>query len=71
MTGLETMYMVVSSRLVDKQEHNRILEELLKILLQREWDQTLGNRLMMSGSENDDREFVKMVESPGGNVCHR
>jgi benzoyl-CoA reductase subunit C len=61
-TGLETMYMVVSSQLVDKREHNRELE---KILVKKKEEREKGEekiRLIILGSENDDIQFVKMVE---------
>lgn len=63
LTGLEAMNMVVSSQMVDKEEHNRALEELLKALPGRKIDRDTGTRLMILGSEDDDTEFVRMVES--------
>ncbi|NIN70217.1 MAG: benzoyl-CoA reductase, partial [Anaerolineae bacterium] len=38
LSGLETMYMVVSSQMTDKEEHSRIVEDSLKELENR----TLG-----------------------------
>ena len=64
LTGLEAMYMVVSSQMVDKREHNKALEELLQKLPSRKLDNP-GERLMILGSEDDDTEFVAMVESLG------
>jgi benzoyl-CoA reductase subunit C len=64
LTGLETMYMVVSSQMVDKREHNKALEELLQKLPSRTLDSP-GERLMILGSEDDDTEFVAMVEELG------
>jgi len=64
LTGLEAMYMVVSSQMVDKREHNKALEELLQKLPSRTLDNP-GERLMILGSEDDDTEFVAMVESLG------
>ena len=61
-TGLESMYMVVSSQLMDKEEHNRILRDALEELKDRKLDREVGTRLMMVGSENDDVEFISMVE---------
>ncbi|MFX1317767.1 MAG: benzoyl-CoA reductase, bzd-type, subunit N [Promethearchaeota archaeon] len=63
LTGLEAMYMVVSSQMVDKEEHNQALEEVLKELPTRKLDRNTGTRLMIIGSEDDDTEFVEMVES--------
>src|SRR4030067_1839487 len=56
------MYMVVSSQLMDKEEHNSLLKEVLKELEQRQLGREVGTRLMMVGSENDDVEFIRMVE---------
>jgi benzoyl-CoA reductase subunit C len=64
LTGLEAMYMVVSSQMVDKREHNKALEELLQKLPSRNLDNT-GERLLIVGSEDDDTEFVAMVEGLG------
>ena len=64
LTGLEAMYMVVSSQMVDKREHNKALEELFKQLPSRTLDEP-GERLMILGSEDDDTEFVAMVEDLG------
>lgn len=64
MTGLEAMYMVVSSQMTDKREHSRILEDILEKELPKR-DLGIGEdiRLMILGSEDDDTEFIKMVES--------
>jgi benzoyl-CoA reductase subunit C len=64
LTGLEAMFMVVSSQMVDKREHNKALEELLQNLPSRSLDEP-GERLMILGSEDDDTEFVAMVEGLG------
>jgi len=64
LTGLEAMYMVVSSQMVDKREHNKALEELLQKLPSRELDSS-GERLIILGSEDDDTEFIGMVEDLG------
>lgn len=64
LTGLEAMHMVVSSQMVDKREHNKALEELLQKLPSRTLNEP-GERLMILGSEDDDTEFVAMVEDLG------
>ncbi len=64
LTGLEAMYMVVSSQMIDKEEHNRELELLLQKLPSRDIGDP-GERLIIIGSEDDDTEFMKMVESLG------
>ena len=63
LTGLEAMYMVVSSQMVDKSEHARIVEETLGELETRSIGRPTGTRLMLVGSEDDDTEFVEMIES--------
>lgn len=63
LTGLEAMYMVVSSQMTDKTEHARIVEEVLRELQTRSIERSTGTRLMILGSEDDDTEFVAMVES--------
>lgn len=64
LTGLEAMYMVVSSQIMDKIDHNRELEALLQKLPSRDIGDP-GERLMILGSEDDDTEFIKMVEDLG------
>jgi len=65
LSGLETMYMVVASQMIDKEEHSRIVEDTLKELENRTMGRPIGQRLMMLGSEADDHEFIEMVESCG------
>lgn len=68
MTGLEAMYMAVSNQMIDKREHSRALEEALKMLPNRKLDREPEARLMIVGSEDDDTEFIKMVESVGATI---
>ena len=65
LSGEEAMEMVLSSQMVDKQDHNAALESLLARLPQRQVTRPTGTRLMILGSENDDIEFIRMVESRG------
>ena len=65
LSGLESMYMVVSSQMTDKDEHARIVEDTLKELENRTLGRSVGQRLMIVGSEDDDHEFIEMVESCG------
>ncbi len=60
--------MVVSSQLTDKEEHSKELEKVLQEISERRAYNQTGNRLMIVGSENDDIEFLKMVESLGAMV---
>ncbi len=62
-SGLESMYMVVSSQMTNKEEHSRIVEEVLAEIPKRRLDNGSKVRLMIMGSEDDDTEFVQMVES--------
>lgn len=64
-TGTEAMTMVWASQLMDKREHNELLKQLLEALPERQLDRETGVRLMIVGSENDDREFLEMVETLG------
>ncbi len=67
LTGLEALYMVVSSQITDKRGHTGVIEEMFKNgLLERELDRGSSIRLMTVGSENDDIEFIKMVEETLG-----
>ena len=65
LTGEEAMELVLSSQMVDKQDHNAALEALLTRLAKRELPRPTGTRLMVLGSEDDDLEFIRMVESCG------
>jgi benzoyl-CoA reductase subunit C len=63
LTGLEAMYMVVASQMVDKVEYSDHLQEVLGSLPRRPAENDSKVRLMILGSEDDDTEFVGMVES--------
>jgi benzoyl-CoA reductase subunit C len=67
-TGEEAMKMVVSGQLMDIREHNDLLEKLLGELPNRKLDRETGARLMLVGSENDDIDFIHMVEGLGSTV---
>lgn len=64
-TGAEAMKMVISSQLMDKEEHNKLLRQLLQELPNRTIKGGTGPRLMLIGSEMDDIEFVSLVEGLG------
>ena len=55
-TGLESLEVALASQLIDKNEHNQALEALIKELPQRKLDRDPGTRLMIVGSEDDDRK---------------
>jgi len=64
-TGLEAMEMTLASQIVDKREHNKLLEQLLAELPNRQMSRKSDVRLMIIGSEDDDRVFMKNVEDLG------
>ena len=68
LTGLEAMYMTVSSTWVDKEEHSAEIERVLEKLPDRRLDRDTGARLLIVGSENDDTAFIEMVENIGATV---
>lgn len=68
LTGLEAMYMTVSSTWVDKEEHSAEIERVLTKLPQRQSNRNAGARLLLVGSEDDDTAFINMVESVGATV---
>jgi len=61
-TGLEAMYMVVSSQMTDKVEHTSVTEKVLGELETRSIGREDTTRIMILGSENDDVAFISMVE---------
>ncbi len=65
LTGLEAMEMTLSSQMTDKNEHNKLLEQLLQELPNRKLERKADIRLMIIGSEDDDRVFMKNVENLG------
>jgi benzoyl-CoA reductase subunit C len=65
LTGLEAMEIVLSSQMVDKNEHSKLLEQLLQELPNRKLNRRSDIRLMIIGSEDDDRVFMKNVEDLG------
>ena len=64
-TGTEAMTLVWTSQLMDKREHNVLLGQLINDLPNRNLEKDTGVRMMIIGSESDDREFMEMVESIG------
>jgi len=65
LTGVEAMKMVIASQFSDKKEHAMLVESALKELPNRKLNRETGVRLMIFGSENDDFEFMEMVENLG------
>ena len=67
-TGEDAMEMVISGQMTDKTEHNQELKRLLAELPTGGNGRDPGVRLMLLGSEDDDLEFVNMVESCGATI---
>jgi len=69
-TGLESLYMVLSSQVGEKEAHSKLLEEALADELKggRLKDRDPGTRLMLIGSEDDDANFIEMVENEGSTI---
>jgi benzoyl-CoA reductase subunit C len=65
LTGEDAMEMVIASQMTEKAEHNQELKRVLEQLPKRSNDRETGVRLMIIGSEDDDTEFINMVESCG------
>jgi benzoyl-CoA reductase subunit C len=65
LTGEEAMEMVLSGQMTDKTEHSEEVKRVLGEISKRKTDRETGVRLMIIGSEDDDIEFINMVESCG------
>ena len=65
LSGAEALEMTLSSQMVDKAEHNRLLSEALDKLRQTGQRPSTGVRLMFIGSENDDIDYLRLIESMG------
>jgi benzoyl-CoA reductase subunit C len=66
LSGAESMEAVLAGMLMDKIEHNSLLEELAKSLPERNRVVNDPVRLMLVGSEMDDADFLRLVDSLGG-----
>lgn len=69
-TGTDAMYMAITSQFIHKEDHSRALEEVLADIEKDSGSSTreAGIRLMTVGSENDDANFFRLVESLGATV---
>ncbi len=69
LSGLEAMWVTVTSGWVDKDEHTTEIRRVINQLKEgRETGRETGVRLMFVGSENDDVDFLRMVETVGATV---
>ncbi len=64
-TGVESMYMACAQFFTDAREWLPVAEEVIKELETRRLDRDPGQRLLLVGSENDEIEFIQMVETLG------
>lgn len=67
-SGAEAMEMVLSSQIMDKEEHNQLLAEAIKKLPERKDKVKPRARLMLVGSETHDTKLEKLVESLGATI---
>lgn len=68
LTGEEAMVMIASSFMVEKKEHNAEMRRIISELTGRKLERETGARLMLVGSEDDDTDFIRMVESVGATI---
>lgn len=65
--GSEAMDMVLASQIMDKEDHNRILRQMLQEITRREVRYP-GPRLMLIGSPTSDSDIERLVEELGAVV---
>ncbi len=69
MSGSEALQSVLAMQMSDKREHSDLLESMLPALAGRTSPAgASGARLLLVGSEDDDLEFVRMIEKAGGTI---
>ncbi|MBI4295585.1 MAG: 2-hydroxyacyl-CoA dehydratase [Chloroflexi bacterium] len=68
LSGAEAMAMVLCSQTMDKEEHNRLLMDVIRKLPQRKASSDPGVRLMLLGSGIDSPELVRLIESLGATI---
>lgn len=68
LTGAEAMEMTVAGQMMDRREHNVLLQETLADLKVAVPERETGVRLMIVGSEDDDTEMLRLIESLGATV---
>jgi benzoyl-CoA reductase subunit C len=67
-SGVEALEMVLSSLATPKTEHNELLNQLFNEVASCLNPPKEGVRLLVSGSEIDNTELIRIVEDLGGNV---
>lgn len=66
-SGTEALAMVLTSQIMDKEDHNKLLKDAINKLSEREVKNT-GPRLMLLGSEISDTKLINLIESLGAIV---
>jgi len=67
-SGVEFLEIALSSLVMPKEEHNKLLSQFLSEVQNRTTLPKEGVRLLVTGSVMDNTELVKLIESVGGNV---
>jgi len=67
-SGTEALEISLSSTVTPKEEHNKMLTQLLQEAPNRPNPPKEGVRLLVTGSVMDNTELVKTIEAVGGNV---
>ncbi len=67
-SGTEAFEMILSSQIMDKEEHNKLLKDAISKLPQRKGTSNTGPRLMLLGSEISDTKLVRLIESLGATI---
>lgn len=67
-TEAEVAEIALAGMLIDKETHNNLLQEAIKELQERKKGSKSGPRLMLIGSVNNNIEFLKFIDSLGGQV---
>jgi benzoyl-CoA reductase subunit C len=67
-SGTEALEISLSSTVTPKEEHNRLLKQLLDQISDRSNLPKKGVRLIVTGSVMDNTELVKIIEAVGGSV---
>jgi benzoyl-CoA reductase subunit C len=68
LSGTEAFAITLSGLLMPKEEHNLLLEELLRNIGGAEDGHKRNTRLMVAASMLDDLDLIKLIEERGGNV---
>ena len=64
-TGTEAMYMTCAQFFTDAREFTEVAKQVKEELATRKLDRDPGQRIMLVGSENDDIEYIQMIETLG------